>query len=191
MPTSCRFAAVATNALWGLDLGCLPFLSKRKTHRERKKDLEGEIVQTEPHILWSSCLEKGWYNRWKEIFGCLVLYACIIIGFGHIPLSCGRRDLVELLCIPCGYISLCLWIVRSVSFLSVVSRSILKGFILSTHSFVLEMLQANELLLLLLHKEYFPAWRWLFVCFGVNEANMVLMVMDVSMQQQVFWIEFD
>lgn len=160
-------------------------------HRERKKDLEGEIVQTAPHILWSSCLEKGWYNRWKEIFGFLVLYAYIIIGFGHIPLSCGRRDLVELLRMPCGYISLCLWIVGSVTFLSVVSWSILKGFILSTHSFVLEMLQANELLLLLLHKEYFPAWRWLFVCFRLNEANMVLMVMDVSMQQQVFWIEFD
>lgn len=150
-------------------------------HRERKKDLEGEIVQTAPHILWSSCLG-------KEIFGFLVLYAYIIIGFGHIPLSCGRRDLVELLRMPCGYISLCLWIVGSVT---VVSRSILRGFILSTHSFVLEMLQANELLLLLLHKEYFPAWRWLFVCFRLNEANMVLMVMDVSMKQQVFWIEFD
>lgn len=157
-----------------------------RRHRERKKDLEGEIVQTAPHILWSSCLEKGWYNRWKEIFGFLVLYAYVIIGFGHIPLSCGRRNLVELLRMPCGYISLCLWIVGSVTFLSVVSRSILKGFILSTHSFVLEMLQANELL----HKEYFHAWRWLFVCFRVYEANMVLMVMDVSMQQQVFWIEF-
>lgn len=59
------------------------------------------------------------------IFTCVCVY--VITGFGYIPLSSGRRDSVELLPLPSGYISVlvhvCVCVVLS---LSVARRSIVR-----------------------------------------------------------------
>lgn len=63
------------------------------------------------------------------IFSCVCVY--VIIGFECIPLSSGRRNLGELLPLPCGYISVCLCVCVSPLCLWL-SRFILSVFIPST-----------------------------------------------------------